>query len=275
MRLGIAMVSRHLKVADSRPIVEQLVDLAQKVEELGFSGLWVTDSVGRGSATLDPLTVLTALCPVTRTIELGVGVVQLPLRPPVELAHRVQSLNLLSGGRLRLGIGAGSTRADFDALNVDYATRFEKLSEHLEVMQRIWRGEGVYGPPISIWPGTEGGPPVYLGAWRSERWINLAAHHCQGWMTSGNHAGLDDIELGIRMFRKAGGRRAMVTSIHTDLRPDGERGPIGTPALFNLHCSPAEARDRLQRLEAAGFDDAVMYPPADDPGQLEAIRELV
>jgi alkanesulfonate monooxygenase SsuD/methylene tetrahydromethanopterin reductase-like flavin-dependent oxidoreductase (luciferase family) len=275
MRLGIAIVSRHLNVADSRSIVEQLVDLAQKVEELGFSGLWVTDSVGRGSATLDPLTVLTALCPVTKSIELGVGVVQLPLRPPVELAHRVQSLNLLSGGRLRLGIGAGSTRADFDALNVDYATRFEKLSEHLEVMQRIWRGEGVYGPPISIWPGTEGGPPVYLGAWRSERWINLAAHHCQGWMTSGNHAELDDIELGIRMFRKAGGQRAMVTSIHTDLRPERQRGPIGTPALFNLHCSPAEARDRLRRLEDAGFDDAVMYPPADDPAQLEAIRALI
>ena len=75
------------------------------------------------------------------------------------------------------------------------------------------------------------------------------------------------------MFRKAGGQRAMVTSIHTDLRPRAERGPIGTPALFNLHCSPVEAENGLRRLEDAGFDDAVMHPPADDPAQLEAIRE--
>lgn len=275
MRLGIALVSRHFSVADPRPIAEQLVDLAQRVEKLGFSGLWLTDSLGRGSATMDPLTVLAALCAVTKTIELGVGVVQLPLRAPVELAHRVQTVNLLSGGRLRLGVGAGSTRADFEALNAEWERRFERLPEYLDVMQRTWRGEGVFGPPISVWPGTEGGPPVYLGAWRSERWINLAAQNCQGWMASGNHAGLDDIETGVTMFRNAGGQRAIVTSIHADVRPEGKRGPIGTPALFNLHCSPTEARDRLKRLEDAGFDDAVMYPPTDDPAQLEALRALV
>lgn len=275
MRLGIAIVSRHVSVTDPRPIVEQLVDLVQHVEELGYSGVWVTDSVGRGSRTMDPLTVLAALCPVTKTIELGVGVVQVPLRAPVELAHRIQTLNLLSGGRLRLGVGAGSTRADFEALHADWERRFETLPEYLDIMQRTWRGESVYGPPISVWPGTEGGPPVYLGAWRSERWINLAAHHCQGWMASGNHVSMDDIETGIRMFRDAGGQRAILTSIHTDVRPEEQRGSIGTPALFNLHCSPAEARDRLKRLEVLGFDDAVMYPPVDDPAQLEAIRALI
>ena len=274
MRLGIAVVSRHVSLDDPRSIVQQLVDLALDVEKLGFSGLWVTDTVGRGIRSMDPLTVLAALSSATKTIELGASVVQLPLRPPVELAHRVQTLNLLCGGRLRLGIGAGSTRADFEALNLDFDTRFETLPTYLDMMQRTWRGEAVYGHPISVWPGTEGGPPVYLGAWRSERWINLAAHQCQGWMASGNHVGLDDIERGVTMFRKAGGQRAILTSIHTDVRPEGQRGPIGNPALFNLHCSPAEARDRLKRLEDAGFDDAVMYPPADDPDQLEAIRAL-
>src|SRR5688572_29392325 len=169
MRLGIALVSRHVSVDDPRPIVQQLVDLAQKVEGLGFSGLWVTDTVGRGSRSLDPLTVLAALSSATKTLELGVGVVQIPLHEPVELAHRVQTVNLLSNGRLRLGIGAGSTRADFEALNLEFHKRFETLPEHLDMMQRTWRGEAVYGHPISAWPGTEGGPPVYLGAWRSER----------------------------------------------------------------------------------------------------------
>jgi alkanesulfonate monooxygenase SsuD/methylene tetrahydromethanopterin reductase-like flavin-dependent oxidoreductase (luciferase family) len=275
MRLGIALLSRNLSGADSRSPLERLVDLVQYVEKLGFSGVWVTDSLGRGSPTTDPLTVLAALSSVTKSIELGVGVLQLPLRYPVELAHRVQSLNLLSGGRLRLGVGAGSTRADFEALNVSYENRFETLPEHLDVMQRIWRGESVYGPPISVWPGTEGGPPVFLGAWRSERWINLAATRCQGWIASGNHGGWDDMGIGIRMFREAGGHRAIITSIHTDLRPADQRGPIGTPALINLHCSQDEARNRLRRLEDLGFDDAVLYCPAGDPAQLETIRGLI
>ena len=153
MRLGIAMVSRHLNVADPRPIVEQLVDLAQKIEELGLSGLWVTDSVGRGSATLDPLTVLAALCPVTRTIESGSALYSCHYGRRVELAHRVQTLNLLSGDGCALASGPFNS-ADFDALNVD--DRPDSRS-----FQSTWRrctirqGEGVYGPPISIWPGTE------------------------------------------------------------------------------------------------------------------------
>ena len=77
------------------------------------------------------------------------------------------------------------------------------------------------------------------------------------------------------LARSFGGHRAILTSIHADVRPEDKRGKIFTPALFNLHCSPAEARDRLKRLEDAGFDDAVMYPPTDDPAQLEAIRALV
>src|SRR5215212_6883841 len=106
MRLGIALVSRHVSLTDPRPVVEQLVDLVQNIEKLGFSGVWVTDTVGRGSRSMDPLTVLAALSSATKTLELGVGVLQIPLREPVELAHRVQTVNLLSDGRLRLGIGA-------------------------------------------------------------------------------------------------------------------------------------------------------------------------
>jgi alkanesulfonate monooxygenase SsuD/methylene tetrahydromethanopterin reductase-like flavin-dependent oxidoreductase (luciferase family) len=275
MRLGIALVSRHVSLTEPRPVVEQLVDLVQGIENLGFSGVWVTDTVGRGSRSMDPLTVLAALSSATKTIELGVGILQLPLRAPVELAHRVQTLNLLSGGRLRLGIGAGSTRDDFETLNLDFDKRFETLPTYLDMMQRTWRGEAVYGHPISAWPGTEGGPPVYLGAWRSERWINLAAANCQGWMASGNHTAWEDLMTGVTMFRKAGGQRAILTSIHADVRPEDQRVLIHTPALFNLHCSPAEARERLKRLEDAGFDDAVMYPPTDDPAQLEALRALV
>ena len=76
------------------------------VEKLGFAGIWATDSMGRGRHTLDPFVTLSALHAGTSRIELGIGVLQVPLRRPGELAHRIQSLNVLLAGRLRLGVGA-------------------------------------------------------------------------------------------------------------------------------------------------------------------------
>ena len=77
------------------------------------------------------------------------------------------------------------------------------------------------------------------------------------------------------MYRAAGGRRAIVTSIHVDLRPEGLRGDMGSLAKVNLYCNAVEARDRLKRLEDAGFDDAILYCPEGDLSQLQDIRALM
>jgi alkanesulfonate monooxygenase SsuD/methylene tetrahydromethanopterin reductase-like flavin-dependent oxidoreductase (luciferase family) len=273
MRLGIVTIPRQTLSAAELP--RQIIALAQQAERLDFAGLWVTDAFARGRATLDPLILLGLLAGHTDRIELGTCVVQIPLRHPVEHAHRVQTLNLLSAGRLRFGVGSGSTKADFDAVEADYDRRFKTLPAYLEVMRRIWQGESVYGNPISAWPGTEGGPPVLLGAWRSERWINLAAKTLQGWIASGIHTKWEDLEIGLRMYRAAGGTRAVVANIFTDLRPDAATPPIPHPLQITLLCPPAEARARLQRLADLGVDDALLVVPEDDPGQLETIRGLV
>jgi len=274
VRLGIVTIHRQLP-AGGNSMIDHVTSVARQVEDLGFHGLWVTDAFARGWPTLDPMVLLGALCAATRRIELGTCVVQIPIRHPVEHAHRVQTVNLLSNGRLRFGVGTGSTRNDFDAVQADYATRFKVLPGMLEVMRRTWHGEPVYGPALSNFPGTEGGPPVLLGAWRSPRWINLAATQCQGWIASGIHGTWDDAALGVRMYREAGGLRAVIANIFTDLRPEPQIPALGRPLGISLICSPAEARDRLQRLRDIGFDDALLVCPADDPTQLETIRTLV
>ncbi|MBS0558840.1 MAG: LLM class flavin-dependent oxidoreductase [Proteobacteria bacterium] len=267
MRIGIVTIPRP----SAEPVGARVLGIARRVEALGFAGLWVTDAFGRGFPTIDPLVLLGAVAGATERIELGTCVVQLPLRHPVEHAHRVQSLNLLSGGRLRFGIGSGSTKADFDVVGADYERRFKTLPAYLEIMQRAWKGEA----GISVWPGTEGGPPVLLGAWRSARWIDLAAQKCQGWIASGIHTSWEDLEIGLRMYRAAGGARAIVANIITDLRPVPTPHPIAGHAKIGLFCSPEEARERLARLAALGVDDALLICPDDDPGQLETIRTLV
>jgi alkanesulfonate monooxygenase SsuD/methylene tetrahydromethanopterin reductase-like flavin-dependent oxidoreductase (luciferase family) len=272
MKLGIVAMPRT--VAAGQSPAAGLRDMARRAEQLGYSGIWTTDAMGRGFPTLDPLILLTAAAAVTSHVELGTCVLQLPLRHPVELAHRVQSLNVLSEGRLSLGVGAGSTLADFAAVQADYEGRFRTLPRALAEMRRVWNGEAVHGPALSVWPGTEGGPPVLLGAWASRRWIDLAANECQGWIGSGIYSDFEGLEKGVRMFRDAGGSRVVLANVFTDFRDQPAMTPMIEKSKITLVCPPDEARARLQRLADIGVNDALLIVPFDQPEQLEQARSL-
>jgi alkanesulfonate monooxygenase SsuD/methylene tetrahydromethanopterin reductase-like flavin-dependent oxidoreductase (luciferase family) len=274
MRLGIVTIPRQLPPGGVS-MTDQLVNFGRQVEALDFHGLWLTDAFARGWTTLDPLSALGVLCAVTKKIELGTCVIQVPIRHPVEHAHRAQTIYLLSNGRFRFGVGTGSTKHDFDAVQADFDTRFKVLPGMLDIMRRTWAGEPVHGPALSVWPGTEGGPPVMLGAWRSPRWINLAAK-LQGWIASGIHSKWEDVEIGHRMYREAGGQRAIVANIFADFRENAKSSPIGRELTISLVGeTPSQARDKLRRLADIGIDDALVVCPFDDPSQLETIRGLV
>ncbi|MBN8927036.1 MAG: hypothetical protein BGO51_05235 [Rhodospirillales bacterium 69-11] len=272
MRLGIVTIPRPDQPGS---LPDRMIALAHRVERLGFEGFWVTDAFARGRATLDPLVLLGLVAGHTNRIELGTCVVQVPLRHPVEHAQRVQTLHALSNGRFRFGVGSGSTRADFDAVQVDYEARFKMLPAYLDVMRRCWAGEPVYGPALTPWPGTEGGPPMLLGAWRSKRWIDLAAKTLQGWISSGIHTKVEDLEIGLRMYREVGGTRAVLANVFADLRPNPRTLPIAHTPNISLLCGPAEARDRLKRLADLGLDDVLLVVPDDDPDQLAQLRDLI
>jgi alkanesulfonate monooxygenase SsuD/methylene tetrahydromethanopterin reductase-like flavin-dependent oxidoreductase (luciferase family) len=212
---------------------------------------------------------------VTDDIELGTCVLQVPLRHPVELAQRVMSLDVLSEGRLRLGVGAGSTEADFLVVEADYGRRFRVLRENLEVMRRSWRGEAVFGPALTPWPGHEQGPPMFVGAWHSPRWVQYAAKHCQGWLASGIYSTLEEVAEGAAKFRAAGGDRVLLANVFTDLRPQPERHSLIERSKINLVCDPEEARERLAQIADSGADDVLLICPFDDPEQLEQVRKLV
>lgn len=273
MRLGVVFPPKEDGSTDSP--IHRLRDVARKVEALDYGGLWMTDSVGRGPATLDPLVALSAVAAVTSRIEVGTCVLQVPIRPPVDTAHRIRSLDTLAAGRLRLGVGTGSTQADFSLFGADYESRFRALPTALERMRAVWRGEPVDGVVLSPWPGMPSAPPILLGAWRSQRWIERAATECEGWLASGIHSTWEDLERGIAIYRAAGGKRAAVANVSIDIRENAQPTGLAAHSTISLVCPPATARDRLRRLADLGFDDVLLIGPADDPDQLEAIRELI
>ena len=251
-----------------------LADAARAIEAAGFTSAWAFDSIGRGWLHADPLTALAVAATVTRALELGTGVLQVPLRNPVELAQRVLTTHLVAGGRLLLGAGAGSTATDFEALGLDFAARFRRLDESLATMRRLWKGEAVNGACLApVWPAALGGPPVLIGSWAGSSWIVRAAREFDGWVGSGARSSARALREGIARFRDAGGRRAIVTNVRVDLEaatpsPDGPDDP------FDLRCPRPVARERLQQLVALGYDDVVFVPRRYDAGYLKELREL-
>jgi len=254
----------------------QMADYARRIEASGFPGIWVGDSLGRGRPTLDPLVALAALATATERVELGIGVLQVPLRHPIELAHRVQSVQALSGGRLRLGVGSGSTQDDFVLLGYDYSQRFRTLMQSLEIMRQAWRGEAVNGGgTLSTWPGCEGGPPILLGAWRSPRWITYAAKQCQGWTPSGRYSSWDDLEHGMRIYREAGGTNAVLANVAVDFANRPESASIAAATDVGLTCPPDEARRRFKRMEQIGFDEVLLVSQTGELEDIERARDFL
>lgn len=274
--MRVSATIRFAPVAEPDRLLSRTAEYARRIEASGFPGLWVGDSLGRGRPTLDPLIELSVLAAVTTQVELGVSVLQLPLRNPIELAHRVQSVQALSGNRLRLGVGSGSTRADFELLGADYDRRFGTMKRSLDTMRRVWRGEPVNGGgTLSLWPGCAGGPPIIMGAWRNPRWIAFAARECQGWTASGRFSNWDDLEHGMRIYREAGGTNAILANIAVDFDHRPETAALAKEAPCSLVCPADEARRRMRRFAQLGFDEVLLLSHSGVLADIERARDFL
>lgn len=134
---------------------------ARHAEACGFESLYVVEHVavqpgydqrypyaegGRmplpdDCAIPDPLELLAYLAGITDRIVLGTGILIAPEHHPVQLAKRCATVDVLSGGRLRLGVGVGWMREELEALGIDFATRGRRTDEVLEAMQTLWRSD--------------------------------------------------------------------------------------------------------------------------------------
>ncbi|HVC51871.1 MAG TPA: LLM class flavin-dependent oxidoreductase [Stellaceae bacterium] len=252
--------------------LDHFAAFARDVEAKGFHGLWVTDSFGRGRPTLDPVVLMSVIASVTSRVEIGTCVLQVPVRHPVELAQRLQSVHAMTGNRLMLGLGSGSTKADFDLVGQDYEARFKTLMGSLEIMRDAWAGKPLPGGQLTPWPGTEGGPNLMLGAWRNKRWIVYAAERCAGWIASGLYSQPEELESGVKFYRDAGGKRAVLSNVIVELQGNIAEMPLGGRATMQI-TGAEEALDRLKRIRAVGFDDVLCMVRPEGLDDLARLRD--
>ena len=229
---------------------------AQLMEREGFDGIWIGDSFSPGMTRPDPLMWLLTAANATERIEVGTSIFIVPLRNPVELAQRFLTLKTLTNNRFTVGVGAGSTRSNFEALGLDFDGRFATMKESLETIRALSSGEKVGGAYLNPWPAAHGGPPIVVGAWHSGVWLKRAVEQYDGWMCSAGRTDLRTMKDAIKRYRDLGGKRAIISSCMLDLTAPSTR--LGDDEPFHLRCGPEEAADRLFRLAALGFDDVLL-----------------
>ncbi|WP_329350242.1 LLM class flavin-dependent oxidoreductase [Streptomyces sp. NBC_01261] len=150
-----------------------LIALGRTAEHLGFTSLFVNDSLI--SPRIEALTMLAALAPATERATLGTGALLPFLRRPVQAAQSLASIDLLSGGRLTLAVGAGYPgrfgRPFYDLSEVPWARRFARLDETVALWRALWNGaDSFHGEfhhftdlPPALRPYRPAGPPIWLG----------------------------------------------------------------------------------------------------------------
>ncbi len=155
------------------------IDHARKADGLGYHSIWLSERIAVPldqphpyEPSIDPWVGLAYIAAASGRLFLGTTVSQIALRDPVLMARELATLDILSGGRVIVGAGAGWVQAEFAATGVPYESRGPRLGEFAQVLRRLWTTpeEGWEGkffnvPPVGlVKPLTPGGPPIYFGA---------------------------------------------------------------------------------------------------------------
>ncbi len=135
VRIGVSLPVREL-----RDDLAAIRDFASLAEELGYTHLRIPEQVIRKESghLHEPLTLLAYMAGCTRTIELVPSVLVLPARQTALVAKQAAEIDCLSGGRLRLGIGVGYSKREYQALGQDFATRGRRCTEQMQLLRRLF-----------------------------------------------------------------------------------------------------------------------------------------
>ena len=244
----------------------QPVPLARAVEERGLDSLFFPEHTHIPASRLspwpggpelprdywhthDPFVALAACAAVTERIRLGTGICLVIERDPIVLAKEVASLDMISNGRVILGIGAGWNREEMENHGANFKQRWAIVREKVLAMKQVWtqdnaefHGEHVNFDAIWSWPKPvqPGGPPIWIGA--NTKWtFDRVAEYADGWMPIGGMgSGAMD-----RLREACAKRGRDVAEIQL--------------ALFGAPLDEAQARGRLEQ----GFGDLVFNLPSE------------
>lgn len=267
-----------------------ILDWARQADQGPFASLGVIDRTVY--TNFEPLMTLAAVAGVTRRIGLMTTVLLAPARQAGILAKQAATLDVLSSGRLTLGLGVGGRSDDFQVAPASFHERGRHFDEQLAIMRRIWSGQpfseliGAVGPA----PVQTGGPRLLIGGY-----ADSALERVGRW-ADGFIAGPDDAESARQQFDRAleswqtqgrAGRPRFVAASYFGLGPDaGERikpfvlnyySYFGSraellPSLIPTSCEMVQ--ERIKSFAAVGADELVLWPCIPELDQVSRLADL-
>lgn len=195
VELGLALPQYDFSVPGEAAIRwETTVEWARTAEQLGFGSVWLADhlflSVEKYGGPpghhwgAEPITALGALAALTGRVRLGTLVLCAGFRPATVAGNALASLDVISGGRLDVGVGAGWFEPEYAAAGIPFerpAARLRHLAETIETWRAMWTGADGAAPCLPP-PAQEPHPPVWVGG-KGDRLLELVARHADGWNT--------------------------------------------------------------------------------------------
>ncbi|MDX1382698.1 MAG: TIGR03619 family F420-dependent LLM class oxidoreductase [Thermoanaerobaculia bacterium] len=255
---------------------EGVARLATAIEEIGFDQLDIFDHVVMGHPVegrevgpypakmpiVEALTSLAFFAAVTRRVGLGTEVLVLPQRQPTLVAKQVATLDTLSGGRVRLGVGVGWQESEYDALGVPFAERGARMDEAIRLLRRCWgedpvTSEGPYYPVASMAmepkPPQGRALPIWVGG-HAPVALRRAGTLGDGWMAVRAMADLDqarrDIET-VRRHAEEAGRDPGALGFQCQVAPPPRSDSAEDREFYTR---PKRVADAAARLRDTGFD---------------------
>ncbi len=251
MKFGLYIGDEDLAVSEQQQWSTTCA-IAERAQRAGVSTLMLGQHfLYSGYRWLQPTVVLARLAGVVdASVRLATGVLELPLHHPVALAEELATLDVVTEGRLDVGVGVGYRREEFDAMGVEYARRGALFEEALHLIRRLWTEQSVTAE--GSWPLHEATPhirpvqrptpPVYIGA-QGPVGVRRAATLADGWIVSPRLAGAELGDL-VEVFRSS-------------CRATGR--PPGRVVLMRHLIVGREADDALDVYERIGQERAVAY----------------
>jgi alkanesulfonate monooxygenase SsuD/methylene tetrahydromethanopterin reductase-like flavin-dependent oxidoreductase (luciferase family) len=267
-----------------------VAERAQWVEEAGFSGIWAGDHTPVAGVPerdhAEPFLALLVAAMATQTIEVGTCIYGVPLRNAADIAMHMYTFQGYAPGRLRFGVGTGSSPLEYELAGLNWDDRYKRLHSHMAQIRALFHGEAMEDLHAREFTGVDavmvgesrtrtaetrdkglaeivGMPETLLGCWFSGKQIQRAATEFDGWIASAGPMALDgsfswkNLKESMKRFRDLGGKRAIITSIPID--PGAPAETLHDDSYFHmLYNDPAEGTERLAMLEDIGFDDVLL-----------------
>jgi len=286
--------------------LDDLIAVTRAADDLGYTHVCANDHLVFSRPWLDGLTTLAAVLAHSGRMTLATTVAVPVLRGPAATAKILAAIDLLSGGRLMVGLGPGSSARDYELVGLRFEERWKRLDEAVQTLRAYWRGDNVAfegtfyssaGFTLEPTPAQRPGPPIWIGSWGSAAGLKRVARLADGWLASGYNTTPDlfaqawsdvQAELAARGRDATGfpnGIATMWCYVTEDrARAEAMLADMLAP-LLNRPAEPLrsilpigsaeECARKVLAYERAGAQRIFLWPLADERAQLETFRERV